>query len=221
MGNDLLAGPRPAQPVGPRLRMRPRWVALLLAGLTLVIVVASLSRQQPHSFHGILLQTPQPVADFTLQSSHHRPLSLSELRGQYVLLYFGYTHCPDVCPLTLVDLAQTLDQLGDQANAVQVLFVTVDPARDTAQQLASYLPHFHPDFVGLTGEPTLIDAVATQFGVFHDAFHDGGPANDNPAGLIDHTNNVIVLDRRGHVRLLFPPGTGAAEMAADLAHLLR
>ena len=217
MGNDLPADPRPTQPVRPRPRLRPRWVALLLAGLALMTVVVSLSRRQPHTFHGILLQTRQPVADFTLQSSHHGPLSLSELRGQYVLLYFGYTHCPDVCPLTLVDLAQTLDQLGDQANAVQVLFVTVDPARDTAQQLASYLPHFHPDFVGLTGEPTLIDAVATQFGVFHD----GGPANDNPAGLIDHTNNVIVLDRRGHVQLLFPPGAGAAEMAADLAYLLR
>lgn len=191
-----------------------RWA--LFALFLLIISLVGYWRWRPHTFHGIYLQSPQPLADFTLATSAGQPMRLSDLRGRYVILYVGYTYCPDVCPLTLADLATTMQLLGDQARQVQVLFITVDPERDTAAQLASYLAHFDPNFLGMTGSKTAIDAAVTQLGIFYE----DDPAN-SVAKLIDHTSNVIVVDRQGRVRLLFPPGSTASDMAADLAYLLQ
>lgn len=190
----------------------------LYIGIALLLMVAlgvvAVRRWQPYRYHGIELQPSQPVQDFTLETSTGLAMSLSDFRSRFVLLFAGYTHCPDVCPLTLVDLAETVRLLGDQAGQVQVLFITVDPERDTPQQLATYLRYFDSTFIGMTGTPAAIDAAVTQFGIFHSA-------SQGDSGLVDHTNSVVLLDRQGRVRLLFPPGTGAAQMADDLRHLMR
>jgi protein SCO1/2 len=196
----------------PAFNRRRRLVVGVALLLLVTFGVAGVRAWQPYRYHGIELQ-PQPVQDFTLTTSTGPVMALSDFRNRFVLIFAGYTHCPDVCPLTLVYLAETMRLLGEQAPQVQVLFITVDPERDTAQQLASYLERFDPTFVGMTGTPAAIDAAVTQFGIFHSASQSGG-------GLVDHTNSVVVLDREGRVRLLFPPGTGAALMADDLRQLI-
>lgn len=186
-------------------------IALLLLVVAGVIAARG---WQPYRYHGIELQPPQPVQDFTLETTVGPAMALSDFRGRYVLLFAGYTHCPDLCPLTLVDLAETLRLLDEQASQVQVIFITVDPERDTPQQLATYLRYFDPTFIGMTGTMVAIDAAVTQFGIFHEATQDEG-------NQVEHTNSVVLLDRQGRVQLLFPPGTGADQMADDLRHLIR
>ena len=118
----------------------------LFAALAILLVGAVVvqPRLQPHVFHGSVLQGGDPVDDFTLTAQTGQPVSLSDFRGKYVVLYFGYTSCPDICPLTLAQLSQAMRLLGNKAQDVQVIMVTVDPERDTPQRLASYLTAFSP-----------------------------------------------------------------------------
>lgn len=174
---------------------------------------------RPYPFHGIVLQSPEPATDFTLTASTGAPLRLSDLRGKVVLLYFGYTACPDACPLTLADLTQTMQLLGKPAEKVQVILVSVDPQHDTPQRLARYVTAFDPTFLGMTGAPATIEAVATQFGIFYD-----GPQplvnSTEQVYPVNHTSNIVVIDPAGYVRLLFPTGTTPADMASDLKYLI-
>lgn len=193
---------------------------LLWFGLFLVLALLinwGLPYFQPHVYHGTVLQATETVQDFTLDSTLGKPLKLSAFRGKYVLLYFGYTFCPDVCPLTLSDLQKTVEALGKEADQIQVLFVTVDPARDTVAQLASYLPHFNPSFIGMTGDEEHILQAATQFGIFYD-IHE---ATVEGYYTVDHTSTVVVVDPKGYPKLIFPYGIGSAEMTEDLRYLMR
>jgi protein SCO1/2 len=200
-------------PIGLPTRPR-RWPIILGGGAILVAFVLGWQWLRPYALHGILLQSPQPANDFVLDTSAGKPFHLSDFRGKVVLLFFGYTTCPDVCPMTLVELARTRQRLGQQAEQVQVILVTVDPARDTPERLARYLAAFDPSFLGMTGTPAAIAAVATQFGVFF--------AHQQPdeGSLVDHTGTITVIDPAGYVRLLFSPNTSSADMAADLRYLI-
>lgn len=170
---------------------------------------------QPHPFTGTLLQATTPLADFQLASTTGKPLRLSDFRGKYLLFYFGYTYCPDACPLTLADLADMMKRLGPAADEVQVIFISLDPERDTVKQLASYLPHFHPTFLGMTGTNEEVLQVATQFGIFYEKRGEG------LGYTIDHTSTVIVVDPAGRPLELFPYGATGEQMANDLRYLLR
>ena len=188
------------------------------AGILLLVALFAIWWFRPPEMNGVLLQSPQPAADFTLTASTGERVSLSDLRGQYVLFYFGYTFCPDVCPTTLNDLADMGQELGERRmDEVQVVFVTVDPERDSVEHLASYLPHFDPEFLGMTGTADEIDAVASQFGIFHQR-HEGSEATGY---LVDHTSTITVVDPEGYVRLIFRYGTSGEEMASDLKYLIR
>lgn len=168
----------------------------------------------PHDFYGIPLQAQEPMTDFSLMTSTGQPMRLSDFRGKYVLLLFGYTSCPDVCPMTLVDLVQTRARLGTHRADVQVILVSVDPERDTPQRLAGYLAAFDPSFLGMTGSPDEVSAIATRFGVFFDVANGQG-------NFVEHSGTVTLLDPNGYVRLLFPPGTTGEEMASDLSYLMQ
>jgi len=194
------------------------WMAGL-GGLLVLALVGwlGISRLRPHVFHGMVIQSPEPAANFTLTDHTGRRVSLSDFRGKLVLLYFGYTFCPDVCPTTLAEIAQALRQLGPKADQVQVIMISVDPERDTPDRLAQYVAHFNSNFIGLTGTPDEIAAVATPFGIYYQK-HKGTAATGY---LVDHTATVTVIDRQGYVKLLFPFGTSADEMADDLAYMLR
>ncbi len=198
----------------PRYRLRGSGQRLFLALATVGLLLAAFWWLRPYQFHGIVLQSPTRAADFTLLASTGKPVRLSDLRGNVVVLFFGYTACPDICPLRLAELKQTRKLLGEQANRVQVVLVTVDPLHDTAEQLQRYVSAFDSSFLGMTGPPAAINAVATQFGIFYDA----APTS---AGAISHTGTITVIDADGYVRLLFPAGLTTADMAQDLAQLIR
>jgi protein SCO1/2 len=133
---------------------------------------------------------------------------LESQRGKVAVVFFGYTHCPDVCPLTLAKLKQALQELGDSSGDVQVLLVTTDPARDTPEQLQEYVSTFNPAFLGLTGAPEQLEKVWADYGVM---VMDGGET---------HSSRVYVIDRAGNLRLTFSADLQPQDIAHDLALIL-
>jgi protein SCO1/2 len=144
-----------------------------------------------------------------------KPRSLADFRGKLVVLSFGYTHCPDICPTTLADTAAALKTLGADAARVQVLFVTVDPERDTPALLAQYVPAFGPEFLGLSGDAAATERVAKEFKIFYEK----RPQGDTYS--VDHSAQTYVIDPAGRLRLLVRPERLAADLPDDLKTLLR
>lgn len=171
----------------------------------------------PTEWHGMVIQSTQPVTNFTLTGPGEQPVSLIDYRGKVVMLYFGYTFCPDVCPATMVELRDAMEVLGDRSDEVQVIMITLDPERDSAEVLEKYLAHFDESFIGLTGSPDDLIAVTAPMGIFYER-HEGSAASGY---LIDHTATVAVLDKEGKLRLIYPFGITGEEMAADLKYLVR
>lgn len=195
--------------------MKKLAIALGVVAVILVGVWVGVRTLRPYAFHGTIIQSPEPAPDFTLRSASG-PVSVSDFRGDVVVLFFGYTFCPDVCPTTLADLAGAMRNLGDEADEVQVVFVSVDPARDTPERLAQYVTSFDPRFIGVTGTEDEIAAVAAVYGIFYEK-HEGTPASGY---LIDHTATAMVIDREGRLKLVLPFGIGPQDIAADLHELL-
>jgi protein SCO1/2 len=154
--------------------------------------------------------------DFKLDDHTGKPRSLADFKGKVVLLFFGYTHCPDVCPTTLAEAAAMMNELGPQADRVQVLFVTLDPARDTSELLARYVPSFHPKFLGLRGDEPATARTAKDFKVFWQA----APGSTAETYLIDHAAGTFVFDPNGRLRLYHGYGKGALSLVHDVKLLL-
>ncbi len=152
-----------------------------------------------------------------LMGLNGRPYTLADDRGKVLVLFFGYTHCPDVCPTTLYDLSQSMKMLGRKAAGVQVRFVTVDPARDTPDVLAPYVHAFDPDFSALYGTPQQTASTLSAFG----AIARRHPADAAGNYAVDHSAFVYVYDRQGRLRLRLPFGESADRMAHDIGLLLR
>jgi protein SCO1 len=200
------------------MRKLPSWLLVILGiGAIVLIVAAAFVLLRPYEYHGLVLQSPKPAADFTLAAAGDQAVSLSDYRGKLVVLYFGYTFCPDVCPTTLAEITKAVEKLGKKADDVQVIMVTVDPERDTPERLAEYMAFFNSSFVGLSGTPEQIAAAATPFGIYYQK-HEGTAATGY---LVDHTATTSVLDREGRVKLVWPFGTDGDAMAADLAQMLQ
>ena len=191
-------------------------IDLALLGVLLLFALGG-CRQRPYSYHGETVEPPAPAADFTLTGSDGKAISLNDFRGKVVALYFGYTFCPDVCPTTMAALSQAMQQLGPKADQVQVVMVTVDPERDSADKLNRYVTAFDPRFIGLSGTPGEIAQAAKPFGVIYEK-HAGSAATDY---LVDHTATTTVIDQDGRIRLIWPYGTPPEELAADLGQLLK
>ena len=152
-----------------------------------------------------------------LVDHHGRTRRLEDFRGKAVVLFFGFTHCPDVCPTTLADMAQVMRQLGADADRVQVLFVTVDPERDTQEALAQYVPAFDQRFLGLRGDLEATRRVAKEFKVYFEK----RPGTSPGAYSVDHSAQSYVLDREGRLRLFVRHGRIAEDLAPDLRALLK
>ena len=141
-----------------------------------------------------------------------------DFRGKYLLVYFGFTYCPDVCPTDLQAIGLAMDQLGTLAAAVQPLFVTLDPARDTVEQLAQYVPLFHPKLIGLTGSEAAIAAAANAYRVYYKRV----PFEKNAADYtVDHSAFVYLVDPDGKYLGFFPPGTPAERMVEMIKPYLK
>ena len=141
---------------------------------------------------------------------------LEDFRGKVVVMFFGFTHCPDVCPMTLVEFNAALEQLGEAAQSVQVLFVTVDPERDTPEVLGAYVTAFHADFLGLTGSADQIAEVAREFRIVYRKVEGPRPGSYS----VDHSAGTYIFDREGRIRLYAAYGQGSDAIASDIGRLL-
>lgn len=194
------------------------WVgvgALFLIGfVTLYLVLFSSFNQ----LRGSVIEPPVPAAEIALTDQNGRPFRLSDYRGEVVLLFFGYAACPDVCPATLAVLKQARAQLKpEQADRVQVVFITVDPNRDTPALIQEYVSRFDPNFLGLSGTEEELATVWTAYGVFREL----GTPNANGFYEVSHTARVYVVDARGNLSLSFPFGATVEDVTHDLKILLK
>jgi protein SCO1/2 len=154
--------------------------------------------------------------DFALTDHNGKARTLADFKGKAVVVFFGYTQCPDVCPTTMVELAGAMKELGPLADRVQVLFVTLDPERDTQALLAQYVPAFDPRFLGLYGDAAATDKVAKEFKVFYQKV----PGKTPGSYTIDHTAGSYVFDPQGHIRLFVRHDQGPEPIVHDLKLLL-
>lgn len=198
--------------------MRTTRLVALVAIIGVAVAVAFLlASRGGHEFAGTVFTDQQEASNFTLTADSGEAVSLDSFRGKVVLVYFGYTFCPDVCPASLAELAAAVDVLDpSQREDVQVVMVSVDPARDTPQVLDGYLNHFDPSFVGFTGTDEEIAAVAADYNVFYEA-HEGTAATGY---LVDHWSGVYLIDRQGNLAETFGFGTPAEQIAADIVEWL-
>ena len=201
-----------------RLVVLAMFVGLLsaVAGISLWKVMQG--PPQPSNAALMVLPEPRVIADFALLDDTGAPFSLDNLRGHWSLIFFGYTHCPDVCPSTLYDLKlihEQLDQLNDAAaSGLQVLFVSVDPERDTPEQLKQYVSYFHPDFIGVTGPEEQLAPLTMQLGIaYRIEEHEAG----SPQYNVDHSVSVLLMDPQGRLHGVFPAPHDTDKMAGELA----
>jgi protein SCO1/2 len=200
--------------------MQRRSAFQFIAGAALVASTASLvaacSESKPQ-FSAIDMTGADYAKDFNLPDQDGRMRSLKDFAGKVVVLFFGYTQCPDVCPTTMTELAQVKKLLGADGEKVQVLFVTVDPERDTPEVLKAYMANFDPGFVALRGSPEQLAAMAKDFKVFYKKNEGKTPSSYS----MDHSAASYVYDTRGRLRLYTRYGSGPQALASDIGLLLK
>lgn len=198
--------------------MRVKRRALLgLAAATLAL--AGCDKLAPGSrtpFNGVDITGSDLGPDFRLTDHNGKERSLADFKGKAVAMFFGYTHCPDVCPTTLSDMANALKALGPDGQRVQVLFVTVDPKRDTPELLREYVPAFNPTFLGLYGDAAATAKVTKDFRIYAAE----RPGKTPESYTVDHSAQTLVFDAKGKLRLMLAYGTPGDKIASDLRILL-
>lgn len=187
-----------------------------LLGLFVLLALAACTPAKS-TFKGMDVTGIEWGGEVALEGHTGKRVSTTAFRGKLLVLFFGYTHCPDICAPTLAKLAALHQALGPDGERVQVFFITVDPAHDTAPQLASFVPRFDPSFIGLTGKPDEIAAVARDYKI---AAVPQPTAGAKPA-QIDHSGTVFVKDAAGKMRLLWKSDISVSDMEHDVRLLLR
>lgn len=194
-------------------------VEIALVALVAVVGVAWAYTSRPApTFHGRVLEPVREAPAFTLTDHRGEPFRLADHRGKALLLFFGYSTCPDVCPATLATLGQVKERLGADGQRVEMVFITVDPERDTPARLTEYLAYFDPSTIGLTGSPEALAQVREGYGVYAERVSDPNA----PGGYwLNHTATVFLVDPEGRLRLSYTFGSDPAEVAEDLRRILR
>lgn len=191
-------------------------ITSLALGLTVFAALAVWREASAPKFEATDITGVDWETDFKLTDHTGQLRTLADFRGKAVAVFFGYTSCPDVCPIALARLSEAVKLLGEDASRVQVLFITVDPKRDTQEVLSQYVPAFHPSFLGLRSDLETAQRTAEAFKVYFNAH----PANEHGHYMVDHSGSIFVFDPRGRLRLLMrgelPPGS----MAHDFRLLL-
>lgn len=191
----------------------PRVVLALFGAL---LLLAGCDRSAP-SFQSTDITGAELGRQFQLIDHDGNTRTLADFRGKVLVVFFGFTHCPDVCPTTLAELAQARKQLGEQGERVQVVMITVDPERDTPAVLKQYVTALDPTFLGLTGTPEAVAVTAKEFKVFYQKSAGATPESYS----VDHSSGTFVFDPQGRVRLLVPYGKGTGVFVHDIEQLLR
>jgi len=184
--------------------------------LALTVLVLAACQGNTEKFVNTDVTGLEYAKDFALTDHNGKPRTLADFKGKAVVMFFGYTQCPDVCPTTMAEMANVMKELGPQADKVQVLFVTIDPARDTPQILSQYVPAFDKRFLGLYGDEVATEKVAKEFKVFFQKV----PGKTPGSYTMDHTAGSYVFDPQGHIRLFVKHGQGAEPIVHDLKLLL-
>lgn len=187
-------------------------IVLIIWAVILYQVFAIKSKE---SYYGSSYDMRAP--DFTLTNQDGEKVTLGDFKGKAVFMFFGYTHCPDICPVTLANLNGAINELGNDKDKVQVIFVTVDPERDSQTELKKYVTYFNKDFIGLTGTPDEIKNVADSYHVFYMKEEDG---SDN-GYLMGHTSSVYLINPEGRIVLRYPQSKmDPKEIAKDVERIL-
>ena len=203
-------------------------LAAMAACLSLVPIAAGQVANPEHWPHADEIEdVAQPImldrfdslgGDFSLTNHDGRAVRLSDFRGEIVLLFFGYTHCPDACPLTAAKVAQAMSALGGERERVRFLFVTTDPERDSAARLKSWLAKFDAEFVGLRGPESELAPIEKRYGVFHQKIPEMA---DRSSYEMNHTSRLFLIDQQGLVRYLFRPEQPSGAIVDGVRQLLR
>ena len=188
----------------------------IVAVIAAAMLLAACSPEAP-TFKGADITGASFGRELALADHHGKARTLADFRGKAVVIFFGFTQCPDVCPTALSALAEAMRRLGPDATRVQVLFVTIDPERDTADLLSRYVPAFHPSFLGLRGDAEATARVAKEFKVLYQKV----PGQTPDTYTMDHSAGLYLLDPQGRLRVFESHGQGAEAIAHDLAQLLR
>jgi protein SCO1/2 len=194
------------------------WVGLLSLALVATAISLTVVFAKPARFHGTSYNEPYPRApQVELIKLNGETFRLSDQKGKIVLLFFGYTSCPDVCPTTLAEFKQVMDGMGDKAKSVQVVFVSVDPERDTPEKIQQYVEHFNPNFIGLSGSTDQLEIIWDNYGVFRERVE-----SDSAFGyIINHTARTYLIDADGNLRLSYGFQTPVENIVSDLEILLK
>ncbi len=192
--------------------MNRKFLVIILV-VFLVVVAAGVGygwyKSTHPTFHGSRITPPQPAADFSLTSQNGSTVSLSDFRGKYVLVYFGFTNCTSECPLTMGFMKQMHDKLGSLADHVQVVMISTDPARDSPSAMGVFLSHFDPSFIGLTGSQAQLQPVWASYGV---TVLDNGET---------HSSYLYLIDPQGDLVATYPLLQNADGITSDMQYLLR
>lgn len=192
------------------------WFSLLLV-LSLFVIGCQALGASSYEFKGSVLEPPVALPDFELAATDGRPFRLSEIEGDYALIYFGYTFCPDVCPLTMVDVKEALAGLEGRER-VHVIFISVDPERDTPEVLERYVNAFDPAFIGLTDDFGKTQEVMKAYG----AFAEKEEVADSAAGyLVSHTARLYLVNPQRELIMTYPFGFEPEGLHDDLTYLLK
>lgn len=186
--------------------------------LLVFLLLAACSR--PYRFYGSPYDRAEPAGEISGTNWDNTPFRLSDLRGKIALVFFGYTFCPDVCPTTLAEMRVLVQDLGDKAGDVAVVFVSVDPERDTPARLGEYVPVFNPTFYGVHVPLDELEPVKAAYGVVAEKnYYDEA---DSAAGYsVDHTARVYLIDPAGNLRLSFGYGTPVEDIRSDIEYILQ
>jgi protein SCO1/2 len=211
------ASPAPESPDRPDRSQRSK-AGLVVAGLAVLglFVYLVAAQMRPHVYSGTVLQSPTQAPELGLTAHTGEQVFIDDFAGEALLIYFGYTQCPDLCPLTLSAAARAKASMGDLGEKVNVMMVTVDPERDTLEVLGDYVTKFDLEFLGVSGDPEDLAAVTSLYGVWADS----ESARWDTGYLVDHTSTLMAVGPDGHLRIVYGPQVTDEQLATDMAALL-
>jgi len=190
-------------------------ILVLIALLWGIILYVYINNNSKSDYYGIVYEREAP--EFTLTDQDGSKVSGSDFKGKVVLLFFGYTHCPDICPMTMSVMNSVMDKLGEKAERVQVIFITVDPERDTQEKLKRYVPYYNEKFIGLTGTPEEIDKVADDYNIYYSKEE----VQSSSDYLMGHNSSVLLINPDGDIFLRYPQNKmDPASIAEDIERIL-
>lgn len=204
--------------VSARMDKKILWVGFSSLAVVALATLLTFIFSNSSAFRGTSYGEPYPAAPpIELTKSNGETFRLGDQKGKIVLLFFGYTSCPDVCPTTLAEMKLVMDDLGDKAEQVQVVLVSVDPKRDTPEKIQTYTEHFNKRFIGLSGATDDLESIWKDYGVFREE-----AASVSAAGYsVDHTARLYLIDAQGNLRLSYGFQTPVEDIAHDIELLLK